>query len=102
MLAAIGESSEATDFSAVVDGGCFIQGQVVARWHKIVQVQNLAVVPQNGVFNWIVAIGEEVSIVKARPANNLALGIDRIRATAPIARQCTEVRNRPMFPKECD
>jgi len=50
------------------------------------------------VFNWIVAIGEEVWNVKARPANNLAMGIDRIRTTAPIAWQSAEVRNLPIFP----
>ena len=91
MLAAIGDRSDATDFSAVVDEPRFIQDQVVTLRHKIVQVQNLAVLPQNGVFNWISAIGEEVSIKKARPANNLALGIDRVRRTAPIAGQGTEV-----------
>src|SRR5713226_7737296 len=100
MLAAIGERSEATDFSAVVDEECFIQRQVVARRHKIVQIQNLAFLPKNGVFHWIIAIGEEVRNVKARPANNLALGIDGIRGTAPIAWQGTEIRNHPMFPDE--
>ena len=102
MLAAIGDRSEATDFSAVVDEERFIQDQVVTLRHKIVQVQNLAVLPQNSMFNWISAIGEEVRNVKARPANNLAPGIDRIRGTAPIAWQGTEVRNLPMPPKECD
>src|SRR5262245_22779817 len=102
MLAAIGDRSDAADFSAVVDEPRFIQDQVVTLRHKIVQVQNLAVLPQNGVFNWISAIGEEVSIVTARPANNLAARIDRIRETTPIAWQGAEVRHLPLFPKESD
>src|ERR1700751_320171 len=98
MLAAVGEPSEATDFSAVVDEDCFIQCQVVPRRYKIVQVQNRALLPKNSMFNWIIAIGEECRSIKARAANNLASGIDRIRGTAPIAGQGTEVRNHPVLP----
>ena len=102
MLAAIGDRSDATDFSAVVDEERFSQDQVVTLRHKIVQVQNLAVLPQNGVFKWISAIGQEFRNVKARPANNLAPGIDRIRRTAPVAWQGTKVRNLPLLPMERD
>jgi hypothetical protein len=91
MLFAGRECCETADLSGVVDEDCFIQSQVGTRRHKTVQVQNLAVLPQNRVFNGIVAIGEEVSNVKTRATNDLALGIDRIGGTATIARQRAQV-----------
>jgi hypothetical protein len=102
MLVTIGERSEATDFSALVDEERFIQCQIGTLRHKTVQVQSLAVLPKNGVFDRVGAGWEEGGGVKTRSTNNLAHRIDSIRGTARIAWQGTEVRNHAMFPEECE
>jgi hypothetical protein len=101
MLVAVGERAEAADLSAVVDEECFGQCQVCTRRNKIVQIDELAVVPKDRMLDWVGASGKGLSSVKSRSTDNLTCRIDSIGGTACISRQGAQVCDCALLPKEC-